>query len=61
MDPVRNDTAMSRIEAALARIDQATAQAGGGDSNLAERHDTLRTRVTSALVELDTLIESLEK
>ena len=55
------DTAVSRIEAALARIEQLAAHKSGGDSGLAERHDTLRTRVTSALVELDTLIESLEK
>ena len=55
------DTAMSRIEAALARIERLATHRSDGDSQLAERHDTLRTRVTSALVELDTLIESLEK
>ena len=55
------DSAMSRIEAALIRIEQVAARKSTGGSELAERHDTLRTRVTSALVELDTLIESLEK
>ena len=54
------DTAMSRIEAALARIERLADQKSGGDSDLAERHDRLRTRVSAALVELDTVIESLE-
>ena len=58
------DSAMSRIEAALARIEHVAARTGGGrpggGSELAAQHDTLRTRVTSALVELDSLIESLE-
>ena len=50
MDPARLNTAVSRIEAALARIEQLAMRNSGGGSGLTERHDTLRTHVTSALV-----------
>lgn len=54
------DRAMSRIEAALARVERA-ADAGltRGDAGGGAPDQALRARVGSALAELDALIESI--
>jgi hypothetical protein len=61
MDQARMDRAMSRIEAALARIERsarpgaaASADGGSGDA-------TLRRRVEPVLSQLDALIAELER
>lgn len=60
MDERRLDLAMTRIEAALARIDTAARQlsppSGGWD-----RYREMRGRARNSLAELDRLIAELEK
>lgn len=61
----RSETAVQRIEAALARIAQAAeapAPAGAAPNVLAlfEKHESLRETVAHALTELDTVIAELE-
>ena len=62
MDQARMDRAMSRIESALARVERAAeARLLSAGKNPSAPDGALRTRVGSALAELDSLIESLEK
>ena len=63
MDGSRIEQAVQRIEAALGRIDAAAEKLGVGpaaESDLAQRHSSLRAEVSSTLAELDHLIEGLE-
>lgn len=62
MEGSRIEQAVHRIEAALARIEAASgklAPAVGGESELAERHQAMRSEVASALHDLDKLIEGI--
>jgi hypothetical protein len=61
MDEARIDRAMSRIEAAVNRVEQAARSGPAGDDELALRHAALRQRVDGALKDLDTLIAGLER
>lgn len=68
MDDDRISRAVGRIEQALARIETQAALAGsgardstGGDSDLAQRHEALRARVSASLAELDSLIGGLKQ
>lgn len=64
MSETRIHGALDRIEKALARLETQAAlprQTGGGDSELAQRHEALKTRVAGNLAELDKLIGSLER
>lgn len=65
MDGDRTTHALSRIEAALARIETAARQAGGkADSaelaGLQLRHERLRAAVQDSLGQLDALIEGAQ-
>ena len=55
------DRAMSRIETALARIEKAAQELASDRTAGGERDGALRTRVQSALEELDGLITELDK
>ncbi len=68
MSQQRIAQAMERIERALGRIETQAALArhsdtgqDSEDSNLAARHEALRTSVEASLAELDGLIERLEQ
>ena len=64
MEASRASQAVSRIEAALARIERAAEQAPAStasDSDLALRHRRLEDTVRKQLGELDTLIARLEQ
>jgi len=50
------DNALSRMEAALARIERAAIQAPADDTDLVHRHDLLRAAVGESLRELDALL-----
>lgn len=56
MNEDRSALALARIDAALSRLEAASARAPAGDPALAERHDRLRGEVTRALSDLDALI-----
>lgn len=56
MEQVRTENALVRIEAALARINDAAKPAGSPDAALAARHAALQRKVTAALADLDKLI-----
>ena len=56
MEQVRTENALTRIEAALARINNAAHHAGSPDAALVERHAALQRKVTTALADLDKLI-----
>jgi len=59
--------ALSRIEAAAARIERATLHqrpllsGAAGDPELERKHDALRSETGAALAELDRLIGALER
>ena len=55
--------ALARIEAAAGRIEAAAhaSSGGGGDPELARKHETLRHEAATALAELDRLIEGVER
>lgn len=68
MDSARISQAMDRIDRALARIETQAALGRnrvpaltGEDAMLAHKHEALKETVRTALSELDTLIERLEK
>lgn len=61
MDERRLDLAMNRIDAALARIEKAASNQAAGQPRQGPRDEELRSRVGSALAELDVLIQSLER
>lgn len=68
MTEERIETAVMRIEAALARIsdvadkpDMATGQASSTNSALVDKHETLRETVSNTLNKLDELIEELDQ
>ena len=50
------EIALSRIEAALARLEGAAMQLPASDPTLAERHERLRGEVDASLHQLDELI-----
>ena len=54
----RINSALSRIEKALARIEATAKQAPAVDAALAARHENLRIAVSRTLEQLDSLIES---
>lgn len=56
MEQVRTENALTRIEAALARISDAAKRPGSPDAALAARHAALQHKVTAALADLDQLI-----
>jgi hypothetical protein len=68
MEEERIVRAMTRIEAAVRRIEAASAYAPAApnahaaphDSDLAERHQRLRSEAWAALAELDSLIETID-
>lgn len=55
------DKAMSRIEAALARIETAAGRPAAGSGGDSDAHRKLQARVRGVLGDLDGLIESLER
>lgn len=55
------DRAMSRIEAALVRIEHSARRLPVEPADFVRRRKAMRTRVSAALAELDQLIESLGK
>lgn len=55
------ERAMSRIEAALARIEQATAKSTPSSGDGWDAHRLLKARVGGVLSELDKLIGELER
>lgn len=59
MDVRRLNRAISRIQAALTRVEKAAAPARSGESGA--RDPVLRQRVGEALAELDSVIERLER
>ena len=64
MDGERLESAVQRIEAALARIAEAADKARPAPksvSSLVDKHETLRETVAATLKELDELIGKLEK
>ena len=65
MDQARMDRAMNRIEAALRRIEQASARAPApprvGSEGGWNAHRELKKRVRAVLGELDQLIASVER
>ena len=57
MDGDRTQTALLRIDAALARLEAAASRpTSSGDGDLTARHERLREAVTAALGQLDGLI-----
>ncbi len=56
MEGDRIAKALARIEAAAGRIEAAAARPTAGDSELARRHEALRTEAGAALADLDRLI-----
>lgn len=60
MEEDRTDRALSRIEAALTRLEVAAARPAAGTGDLEARHDRLRHAVTEALGQLDALIGQQE-
>jgi hypothetical protein len=62
MSQPQTPDAIARIEAALARLEGLAGRpvAASGDTELAARHDALRTAVAHSLARLDALIESAE-
>ena len=65
MVEARLDQVMARIETALMRIENASAQTAasddGVDTDLRERHNAFRRQVAASLASLDALIGSLER
>lgn len=65
MGDERISQAMGRIEAALARIERASAErasaAPSGNAELVARHEALRESVSASIAELDTLIGRLDR
>lgn len=61
MDEARMDLAMSRIEKALARIEDAARKIPAEPQEFVRRRKAMRSAVSNALGELDLLIEKLEK
>ncbi len=64
MSETRIHGALERLEKALARIETQAAlprSVPAGDSELAQAHEALKSRVASNLRELDNLIGSLEQ
>ncbi len=55
------DLAMSRIEAALTRIEDAARTVPAEPQEFVRRRKAMRSAVSNALGELDLLIEKLEK
>lgn len=55
------DRAITRIEAALSRIEQATPNRPAGDDEPSSGDNALRRRVSAVLADLDALIGSLEQ
>lgn len=66
MEGTRIEQAVGRIEAALGRIEAAAGRlsddsaGSGAASDLARRHEALRSEVRASLTELDRIIEGLE-
>lgn len=62
MEEERIVRAMTRIEAAVRRIEAASAHApvAPTDSDLAQKHERLRSEAWAALAELDSLIETID-
>jgi hypothetical protein len=64
MDGSSPETALARIDAAIARLEAAASRSKAvpdtSDSNLAARHEALRSAVTQALGQLDGLIAGHE-
>ncbi len=56
MDVEQSDRLFARIDAALARINTACERLPANDDGLRQRHDDLRSAVTSSLAQLDELI-----
>lgn len=56
MDGGSTDTAVKRIDAALARIERAIGQSGQDHRALEDRHKRLKLAVGDALGEIDALI-----
>lgn len=52
------ESALSRIERALARLEQAGPSPVSDDTDLAKRHEALRGKVAKTLAELDAVIAS---
>ena len=50
------ENALDRIEAAIARIENAARQPADGDSDLLARHERLKSSVAQTLGQLDDLI-----
>lgn len=62
MQPEQSLQAITRIEAALERLEAASERAPDTqDADLARRHEALRQNVRLTLSELDVLIGALEK
>jgi len=56
MDGGSLDSALNRIDGALARLEQTAGNLAIQDSTLPERHETLKASVSLALEQIDTLI-----
>ncbi len=56
----KTETALARIDAAVARINEATNRVGTRGAELARRHDHLRSAVAQTLHDLDLLIAEQE-
>ena len=57
MDARSVEHALNRIDAALARIEQATASRATGSGDIEERHERLRAAVAQSLRQLDELLD----
>jgi hypothetical protein len=56
MEGASIEKALGRIEAALTRIENAASRMGRPDTELAARHERLRSAVTQSLQQLDSLL-----
>ncbi|MBV1918237.1 MAG: hypothetical protein KUG65_09285 [Sphingomonadaceae bacterium] len=56
MDGGSFESALDRIDVALARLEQAAAKLSSEDPGLRDRHDKLKTSVSQTLEQLDVLI-----
>ena len=56
MDSGSFESALDRIDVALARLDQAAARLSSEDPGLRDRHDKLKASVSQTLEQLDALI-----
>jgi hypothetical protein len=61
MDSGSNDKALERIEAALARIENAATQQKSDSDELRSRHEKLKTATSRSLGQLDELIAGQRK